>query len=152
MRKQFSERVAPLKLKAAASSDPIGSLSGGNQQKVIIARWLERDPRIILLNDPTRGVDIVTKRDLYGCLRDLADEGRAIVFLSTEIEELVGLCERILVFRKLGVAEELDADASTQDIVAAMFGVERIRDVDAAVGEAMQRAAAEPGRDQALVQ
>jgi ABC-type sugar transport system ATPase subunit len=150
MRRELAERVAPLKLKAGASSDPIGTLSGGNQQKVIIARWLERDPRIILLNDPTRGVDIVTKRDLYDCLRDLADEGTAIVFLSTEIEELVGLCDRILVFRKLGVAEELDGDASTQDIVAAMFGVERIHDVDEAVGEAMQRAASELGGDQAL--
>ncbi len=71
-----------------------GSLSGGNQQKVVIAKWLMRQPRIILLNDPTRGIDVGTKQEIYQLLRRLADEGAAIVFYSTDYDELIGCCDQ----------------------------------------------------------
>ena len=86
---------------------PITSLSGGNQQKVLLARWLALDPRFLLLNDPTRGVDIATRQTLYGVFRELARDGMALVVLSSEIEEIVALCDRVLVFRE----DELFDDA-----------------------------------------
>ncbi len=75
----------------------VGSLSGGNQQKVVIAKWLMVTPRIILLNDPTRGIDVGTKQEIYQLLRKLADAGAAIIFYSTDYDELIGCCDRVLV-------------------------------------------------------
>ena len=77
---------------------PVAALSGGNQQKVVIAKWLMAKPRIILLNDPTRGIDVGTKQELYQLLRRLADAGAAILFYSTDYDELIGCCDRVLVF------------------------------------------------------
>lgn len=136
MRSLMKRYTAPLKLRAGRATDEITSLSGGNQQKVIIARWLAQNPTILLLNDPTRGVDIVTKRDLYASLIELAEGGAAVLFLSSEIEELTSICHRIVVFRGHTVYAELDAAAEAHDVVAAMFGVERIADIDLAVTEA----------------
>jgi ribose transport system ATP-binding protein len=76
---------------------PAGALSGGNQQKLVIAKWLMRKPRIILLNDPTRGIDVGTKQEIYQLLRKLADAGAAIVLYSTDYDELIGCCDRVLV-------------------------------------------------------
>jgi len=76
---------------------PAGALSGGNQQKVVIAKWLMAEPRIILLNDPTRGIDVGTKQEIYVLLRRLADAGAAIVFYTTDYDELIGCCDRALV-------------------------------------------------------
>ena len=76
---------------------PVATLSGGNQQKVVIAKWLMTEPRIILLNDPTRGIDVGTKQEIYRLLRELADEGAAILFYSTDYDELIGCCDRVLV-------------------------------------------------------
>src|SRR5882724_6993193 len=87
---------------------PITSLSGGNQQKVLLARLLARDPEVLLLNDPTRGVDIATRRVLYRLFRDLASDGMALVLLSSEVEEAVELCDRVLVFREQSLFARLD--------------------------------------------
>lgn len=103
---------------------PITALSGGNQQKVLLARWLALQPRILLLNDPTRGVDQRTREVLYDTFRDLASkEGLSLVILSTEIEELLRLCDRVLVFRDGEIAAHLGGDAmSNENVIAAMFG------------------------------
>jgi len=102
---------------------PITSLSGGNQQKVLLARWLAHDPRFLLLNDPTRGVDIATRQTLYGVFRELAKEGVALVVLSSEIEEIVTLCDRVLVFRENELSATLaGGDLVTEKVIAAMFG------------------------------
>ena len=90
-----------------ASTSPVGSLSGGNQQKVVIAKWLMRQPRIILLNDPTRGIDVGTKQEIYQLLRKLADAGAAIIFYSTDYDELIGCCDRVLVLYDGAVKREL---------------------------------------------
>jgi ABC-type sugar transport system ATPase subunit len=110
--------VAPLPDRA------ITTLSGGNQQKVLLARWLARGPRVLLLNDPTRGVDQRTRETLYEVFRDLArNEGMALVALSTEIEELLRLCDRVLVFREQHVVARLAGTSISQDkMIAAMFG------------------------------
>lgn len=108
---------------------PIGTLSGGNQQKVLLARWLACEPKVLLMNDPTRGVDLGTRMKLYDTFRGLArDEGIPLVVLSTEIEEILQLCDRVLVFREQAVSRELGSDELTLDrVIAAMFG-----DVEAA--------------------
>jgi ribose transport system ATP-binding protein len=77
----------------------VQALSGGNQQKVALAKWLPSDPPVLLLNDPTRGVDVETKREIYALLRRFAAEGRAVVLLSSDTPELVHLCDRVVVMR-----------------------------------------------------
>ncbi|MDQ2802224.1 MAG: ATP-binding cassette domain-containing protein [Pseudomonadota bacterium] len=123
-RRRYEAWRERLSIAAPAPDSPITSLSGGNQQKVLLARWLAREPRILLLNDPTRGVDQRTREALYGVFRGLArDVGLATVVLSTEIEEVVRLCDRVLVFREQHVVAQLAGAAMTNDgIIAAMFG------------------------------
>jgi ribose transport system ATP-binding protein len=102
---------------------PVTSLSGGNQQKALLARLLARDPDVLLLNDPTRGVDIATRRVLYRLFRELANEGMALVVLSSEVEEAVELCDRVLVFREQSLFARLDGAQKTPErLIAAMFG------------------------------
>jgi ribose transport system ATP-binding protein len=96
-RNAVEEMIALLGVKTDGVSAPAGSLSGGNQQKLVIAKWLMRKPRIILLNDPTRGIDVGTKQEFYQLLRKLADAGTAIVLYSTDYDELIGCCDTVLV-------------------------------------------------------
>jgi ABC-type sugar transport system ATPase subunit len=125
MQKRFEHYVDLLKITAGRHGNPITSLSGGNQQKVIIARWLATKPKVLLLNDPTRGVDMGAKRDIYRILLDAAGDGLAIVMLSTELVELVDLMDRVLVFREGGLARELTRDElSSSRLVASYFGRE----------------------------
>jgi ribose transport system ATP-binding protein len=105
---------------------PAQALSGGNQQKVALSKWLTLEPSVLLLNDPTRGVDVETKREIYIELRAMAAEGKAVVLLSTDTPELVHLCDRVMVFNKGTVADTLShAEASEEAIVAAAMGVQR---------------------------
>ena len=101
----------------------ITTLSGGNQQKVLLARALALEPSFLLLNDPTRGVDVATRHVLYDVFRSLAAEGMALVILSSEIEEILLLCHRVLVFREQRVSAEFaGAEMTTDTVIAAMFG------------------------------
>ncbi len=103
---------------------PVQALSGGNQQKVALAKWLPLDPRVLLLNDPTRGVDIETKREIYRMLRDFADEGRLVILASSDTPELVHLCDRVLVLREGRAVAMLEREAITEEaIVGAAMGV-----------------------------
>jgi ABC-type sugar transport system ATPase subunit len=113
-----------LSIVAPPPDRPITTLSGGNQQKVLLARWLALAPRVLLLNDPTRGVDQRTRETLYEAFRDLAlNEGMALVALSTEIEELLRLCDRVMVFREQHVVARLTGASISHDkVIAAMFG------------------------------
>jgi ribose transport system ATP-binding protein len=112
-----------LTIRMGDRGDKITSLSGGNQQKVLIGRAFALNPNILILNDPARGVDIGAKTDLYAHLRDFAAAGKSVVYMSSEIEELVGFCSRVLVFRNGHVFAELTGDAIHSDeILAAMFG------------------------------
>ena len=85
----------------------VGVLSGGNQQKVVIGKWLLRKPRVLMLDEPTRGVDVGAKYDIYTYMNDLAKSGAAILFISSEMEELMGICDRILIMSKGQIAGEL---------------------------------------------
>jgi ribose transport system ATP-binding protein len=106
-----SEAVARIVRLLAIRSDGIevaaSSLSGGNQQKLVLGKWLMMAPRILLLNDPTRGIDVGTKQEIYALLRDLAEAGTAILFYSTDYDELIGCCDRVLVMYDGRVVREL---------------------------------------------
>jgi ribose transport system ATP-binding protein len=110
-----------LHIDARRQGQPVGTLSGGNQQKVLLGRWLLADSHILLLYDVTRGVDVATKQDIYGLILDLAREGRAILFYSSDTEEIAHLCHRVLVMREGRIAEELEGEISSEDIIAASF-------------------------------
>ncbi|MGO9960876.1 MAG: sugar ABC transporter ATP-binding protein [Solirubrobacteraceae bacterium] len=121
--RRFEHFAGLLNIRAGRRSNPITSLSGGNQQKVVIARWLAMNPRVLLLNDPTRGVDAGTKTDIYRVLTDAAAQGVAVVMLSTEVIELVELMDRVLVFREDELFTELSRTAlSRARLVASYFG------------------------------
>lgn len=119
----FRAEVERLRIKCGRISNKITSLSGGNQQKVLIGRAFARNPRVIVLNDPARGVDLGTKRDLYLELRRFAEAGGAVVYLSSEIEEFLGFADRVDVFVSNTLFRSLsDTDISEEHILSAMFG------------------------------
>jgi ribose transport system ATP-binding protein len=120
----IDDMVRLLGIKTAGVDLPVGSLSGGNQQKVVIAKWLMRKPRIILLNDPTRGIDVGTKQEMYQLLRKLADSGAAILFYSTDYDELIGCCDRVLVLYDGAIKRELaGADITERALVASALNI-----------------------------
>lgn len=124
-RQRFEHYREKLNIKLGKTTDAITSLSGGNQQKVIIARWLATNPDVLLLNDPTRGIDVNAKRDLYRLLHELTQEGLSVVMLSTEVDEHVELMDRVLVFREHSIERELTVSELTrQNVVLSFFGTE----------------------------
>ena len=107
-----------IKLKYGKASDAASTLSGGNQQKVVLAKWLANDPKILLLDEPTRGVDVGAKAEIYALLRGLAEKGLALLVVSSELPELITLCDRILVMSKHRiVGEVLRPDFSEERIL-----------------------------------
>ncbi len=118
-RRAVDEMVKLLTIKAADLDVPVASLSGGNQQKVVLAKWLMTRPRIVLLADPTRGIDVGTKSEIYRLLRRLADEGAAVLLYSTDYAELIGCCDRVLVLYGGRVVRELAGDAITERALVA---------------------------------
>ncbi|HEY2657401.1 MAG TPA: sugar ABC transporter ATP-binding protein [Solirubrobacteraceae bacterium] len=122
-RKRLGGYADRLGIVLGSPEHPITTLSGGNQQKVVVARWLAFGPKILLLNDPTRGIDIGAKQDLYALFGALAQQGLAVVMLSTELDEHVELMDRVLVFREHELFRELDRGEVTRErLVAAFFG------------------------------
>jgi len=113
-RELIDRMIELLAIRTDGTSVPVGSLSGGNQQKVVIAKWLMVTPRIILLNDPTRGIDVGTKAEIYQLLRKLAASGAAILFYSTDYDELIGCCDRVLVLYDGAVKRELIGEEITE--------------------------------------
>src|SRR5829696_3959182 len=96
-RRAVERAIEQLRIKLGSTGDSVSTLSGGNQQKVVIAKWLATDPDVILLNDPTRGIDVGTKQEIYRLMRELAEQGACVLFYSTDYEELIGCCDRIAV-------------------------------------------------------
>ncbi len=123
--KLIDEMISLLGIRTAGTDIPVASLSGGNQQKVVIAKWMMRQPRIILLNDPTRGIDVGTKQEIYQLLRKLADGGAAILFYSTDYDELIGCCDRVLVLYDGAIKRELvDAEITERALVASALNIQ----------------------------
>ena len=92
-------------------ADDVGALSGGNQQKVVLAKWLAMSPRVMIFDEPTRGIDIGAKTEIYGLMRALADAGVAVLMISSDMEEVIGVCDRIAVMHEGRIAGFLDRAA-----------------------------------------
>lgn len=117
---RFQSRVRELDLKVSGAEQLALQLSGGNQQKLLVARWLEKQCRVLIFDEPTRGIDIGAKREMYFLIRRLAEEGKIIIVISSEFPELLGLCDRILVMRRgqiAGVIEDV-VNATAESIMA----------------------------------
>jgi len=112
-----------LSLKMSGLDAPVSSLSGGNAQKVVIGKWLKRKPQLLLLDDPTKGVDVGTKAEFYNLLTQLCEEGKTIIFYSSDDEELIGLCDRVLVMHDGVIRTELSGEKlNKQNLIAASLG------------------------------
>ena len=110
-----ADYIKLLNIKTASQKAEIRTLSGGNQQKVIFGRWLLRDPEVLLLDEPTRGVDVGAKYEIYQLIEQLAAKGKAVLLISSELPELLGICHRIYVMSGGEIAGEVDAEGATQE-------------------------------------
>jgi rhamnose transport system ATP-binding protein len=97
LRREAAESMGALAFDTARLGDPAGNLSGGNQQKLVIGKWLHRKPRILLLDEPTQGIDVGAKAEIYKVISELANQGMAVILVSSEFEEIVNICDRVLV-------------------------------------------------------
>jgi ABC-type sugar transport system ATPase subunit len=104
-------------------SAKVANLSGGNQQKVLFARWLFRNPRVLILDEPTRGVDVAARAAIHRLINNLASAGTAVLMISSEIEEVLGLAHRVLVMRRGSITREFDADPPMEAVMEAAFGL-----------------------------
>ena len=107
--------IKAMRTKTSSQRTQIRSLSGGNQQKVILARWLLTEPEVLLLDEPTRGIDVGAKYEIYQLILDLAKQGKSVIMVSSEMPELLGVCDRILVMSGGRLAGEVDAKTTTQE-------------------------------------
>ena len=113
------EHITRLSIRARSPGAPVRNLSGGNQQKVIFAKWLHARCRVLLIDEPTRGVDVGAKREIYALLRELAASGVGIVMVSSELPEVLGMSDRIMVMREGRITAELDAAEATEERIMA---------------------------------
>ncbi|HTU73369.1 MAG TPA: sugar ABC transporter ATP-binding protein [Trebonia sp.] len=122
-RAMASDWAARLKIKYGRLTDPVATLSGGNQQKVVLAKWLGRQPRLLIVDEPTRGIDVGTKAEVHQLLTDLARSGVAILMISSELPEVLGVSDRVLVMREGELVAEFSRDeASEEAIMTAAMG------------------------------
>lgn len=125
-RRELTDRLArQLDVRAASLDMPIGELSGGNQQKCLIARALATNPRLLVLDEPTRGIDVAGKQEIMNLLSQLAADGMALVFISAEVDELLRICSRILVMRDRAQVGELPGGSSEDQVYALIAAPER---------------------------
>jgi len=117
--------VARFSVKTSSLGQIVGRLSGGNQQKIVLGKWLANDPKILILDEPTRGIDVGAKAEIHRLMSELAGQGLAILMISSELPEVLGMSDRVLVMREgRFVAEFARADATPQAVGAAMMGGE----------------------------
>jgi ribose transport system ATP-binding protein len=124
LRQAIAEIRRAVRLTPTASDQaPVRALSGGNQQKVVLAKWLMARPDVLILDEPTRGIDVGARFDIYQLIHDLADQGAGVLVISSELEELIGLCDRILVMSHGEIREELSREAFDRErILKAALG------------------------------
>jgi len=111
-----------LSIKCPSREAKINQLSGGNQQKVILARWLATDPEFLILDEPTRGIDVGTKSEIQKLVVDLAKEGKSIMFISSEISEMLRTCNRMVIMRDGEMVDELSENLTQESVMAAIAG------------------------------
>jgi ABC-type sugar transport system ATPase subunit len=123
-----------LSVKTPSLAQRIDKLSGGNQQKVVLSKWLLAKTSVMLLDEPTRGVDVGAKREIYQIMSDLAQKGMSIILVSSELPELLGLADRIIVMNSGAIVGELSGDATEEDVVALSMMHVISDDLAAAIG------------------
>lgn len=122
-KRQATAAMKKLDVRARSSRELVSTLSGGNQQKVLFAKWLFTRPSVLIADEPTRGVDVGAKRSIYELIHSLAAEGLGILMISSELEEIMGLAHRILVMRGGAVVAEFDGRSASEDLIMqAAFG------------------------------
>jgi ABC-type sugar transport system ATPase subunit len=112
--------MARLDVRPAKPDHTVSAYSGGNQQKIVLSKWLAREPKVLIVDEPTRGIDVGAKAEIYALLRQLADEGAAILMVSSELPELIGMCDRILVMSSGHIVGELAADQASEERILEM--------------------------------
>lgn len=120
MRKDTEWVIESMRVKTPSAKAAIKNLSGGNQQKVILGRWLLTDPQVLLLDEPTRGIDVGAKYEIYELILDLAKQGRGVIMVSSEMPEIMGVCDRIIVMSGGRIAGEVDGKNCTQEQIMAL--------------------------------
>jgi ABC-type sugar transport system ATPase subunit len=109
------EQIARYRIVVPDEHSVVLNLSGGNQQKIVIAKALLTKPRILILDEPTRGIDIGAKAEIYRMIRELSDGGMGIILISSELSEIIGICDRVLVLNKGGIAAELTGEGMNEE-------------------------------------
>jgi rhamnose transport system ATP-binding protein len=122
-RAKTSSLLKVLSVEPPVPSAKVENLSGGNQQKVLFARWLFRNPHVLILDEPTRGVDVAARAAIHRLINNLAAEGTAVLLISSEIEEVLGLAHRVLVIRRGSITREFGADPPMDAVMEAAFGL-----------------------------
>jgi ABC-type sugar transport system ATPase subunit len=125
--------IQKLHIRPPSPSKIVGRMSGGNQQKVLLARWLFANSQVFLLDEPTRGVDVAARAEIYRAINQLAEAGAAIVMVSSDLPELLGMADRILVMRRGRLVAELNARRTTQEEVLRHAAVEEVENPEPGV-------------------
>jgi ribose transport system ATP-binding protein len=112
--------IKRLHVKTSSTETIIGNLSGGNQQKVVIAKWIGTSPKVLIMDEPTRGIDVGAKREIYELMNELTERGIAIIMVSSELPEIIGMSDRILVVHEGKIAGELLKQEATQEKIMAL--------------------------------
>ena len=111
-----------LRTKTPTVQQNVGNLSGGNQQKVLLAKWMFADPDVLILDEPTRGIDVGAKYEIYCIMNDLVAQGKSVIMISSEMPEILGMCDRVYVMNEGSMVAEMDAaDATQEKIMAAIL-------------------------------
>jgi rhamnose transport system ATP-binding protein len=106
-----------LRVKAGHLADPVSTLSGGNQQKVVLAKWLSTQPKVLIVDEPTRGIDVGTKAEVHRLMSQLAAEGVAVLMVSSELPEVLGMADRVLVMHEGRLVEQIARDRADEESV-----------------------------------
>ena len=115
--KEVQEYIMKLSIKTPSSQQLIKNLSGGNQQKVILAKWLMLAPKVLIIDEPTRGIDVGAKKEIYDVLNELKAMGKAIIMISSDMPEILGICDRILIMHEGEISGELSREEATQEAI-----------------------------------
>jgi L-arabinose transport system ATP-binding protein len=120
--------IEKLNVRTPSLKQEVGKLSGGNQQKVVLARWLAAKPKLLILDEPTRGIDVGAKAEIYHLIDDLANQGLGIMFISSELPEILGLSDRIYVMQNGKIAGELIGKEATEESILELEMADQMSD------------------------